>query len=230
MASDLPSHSLDPERNASTRRARSALRDFFEVLVVAVVCALFVRTYIVQGYKVPSSSMEGGLVPGDHILVNKFVHSHLRHGQPPLRVLPIADVERGDVVVFRYPPNPTRDLVKRCLGLPGDRLEVRPGPPLLINGKTAREPYRLGVHGTAFGPYRVPEKHYFCLGDHRSQSSDSRAWGPVPENVLRGRAWLIYWSIAPEGRTAIPQDSSAWGRMNRIGQRLRWERFFRVIR
>jgi signal peptidase I len=228
---------------------KSLLREYLEALLIAVVFATFARTWVVQAFKIPSGSMEQNLLIGDHILVNKFIYGPVLH---PLerRLLPMREVERGDVVVFKFPTDPSRDFIKRCMGLPGDRLRLVDRD-LFINGRRVDETgyvfysatlgtggvsyYRPGGARRNFGPVEVPEAGYFCLGDNRDNSNDSRFWGSVPAGHVKGRAFLIYWSFDGEAATG---EWLGWrrklGQLGKVARRFipltRWERTFRLVR
>ncbi len=196
------------------RRYVTALRAYVDALLIAVLLATFARTFLVQAFQVPTTSMTENLIVGDHILVNKFIFGagNARRGIL-LRLLPLRPLRRGDVVVFKFPLDPGRDFVKRCVALPGDTVEIV-DKILLLDGKVVNdrsyaihndprvyarshflsESYRLRDN---YGPYAVPDGHYFFLGDNRDHSNDSRFWGTVPAEMIKGRAWLIYWSTKP---------------------------------
>ncbi len=230
---------------------RSLALDYLEALLIAVIFATFARTWVVQAFKIPTGSMEQNLLVGDHILVNKFIYG-AHPGRLESALLPVHEVRRGDVVVFKYPRDPSRDFIKRCVGLPGDRVEII-DKHLWVNdlevddiGYTFHEdertyPRSLFLHENFrkrdnFGPYEVPANHLFCLGDNRDNSNDSRFWGPVPMDHIRGRALMVYWSFDTGGR----EDLNWRGYGHRLRQltevglefipRTRWERTFRLIR
>src|SRR3990170_1294628 len=156
---------------------KSTVREYFESIVVAVILALFVRTFVVQAFKIPTGSMEPNLLVGDHLLVNKFVFAPTAS---PLEraLLPMREIRRGDVVVFKFPEEPERDFIKRVIGLPGDTLEVR-NRQVSVNGTRLAEPYAhylfpVGDDETEsldvrarYGPVTVPEGHFFMMGDNR---------------------------------------------------------------
>jgi len=189
---------------------KSTLREYFESIVIAVILALFIRTFVVQAFKIPTGSMENNLLIGDHLLVNKMVFgptvSNVERGS-----MPVGPIKRGDVVVFKYPEEPDRDFIKRVIGLPGEMLEVREKK-VYINGKPLDEPYvhflQPPTSGSEYsevtsydvreryGPVTVPADQYFMMGDNRDHSCDSRYWGPVPESFLKGKAWFIYWPVS----------------------------------
>lgn len=157
-------------------------REIIETVLYALVLALLLRTFVIQAFWIPSGSMIPALEPGDRVLVLKFWYS-----------LPKVDPKRGQIVVFKYPVDPKRDFVKRLIGLPGDTIEMEDGR-VFVNGREIAEPYVLHTDNfTTEEPLVVPAKSYFCLGDNRSNSQDSRFWGYVPENFMRGPAVFRYW-------------------------------------
>jgi signal peptidase I len=206
---------------------KSTAREYFESIVIAVILALFVRTWVVQAFKIPTGSMENNLLIGDHLLVNKFSFGPTISDIEKI-VLPMRDPRRGDVVVFKYPDEPERDFIKRVIGLPGETLELRQKK-IYINGQPLDEPYvhflepaAEGQETTAFdlreryGPVQVPANQYFVMGDNRDNSQDSRYWGFLPRHYIKGKALMIYWSF----------DSGPW---TQFFTRTRWERIFRQI-
>lgn len=199
------------------------------VLLAATVLALFARTFVVQGFRIPSSSMAPGLLAGDHVLVNKFVFDP---GASRLEtwLLPSRPLRRGDVMVFKLPAAPRRDFVKRCVGLPGDVVEIHDRR-LLVNGHAVDESAYLAPRAAApgprlrprddFGPLTVPARQYFCLGDNRDDSDDSRFWGTVPASYVKGRAVVVYWSAAAEPRAGGWTRLLAGSRWRRSGMLVR---------
>ncbi|MGE0359612.1 MAG: signal peptidase I [Vicinamibacterales bacterium] len=186
---------------------KSTVREYFESIAVAVILALFIRTFVVQAFKIPTGSMEPNLLVGDHLLVNKFVFAPAASGVERA-LLPMRGVERGDVVVFKYPEDPERDFIKRIVGLPGETIEVK-GTQVLVNGTAIAQPFAHfllphdpntpaseGDPRERFGPVTVPAGHYFAMGDNRDNSQDSRYWGFLPGHYIKGRALMIYWSFA----------------------------------
>ena len=184
---------------------KSTVREYFESIVVAVILALFIRTFVVQAFKIPTGSMEPNLLVGDHLLVNKFVFAPTLSGLERT-LLPMRPIVRGDVVVFKFPEDPERDFIKRIVGLPGETIEVR-GTQVLVNGTAIDQPFAhfLLPHDPAslvegdprerYGPVTVPIGHYFAMGDNRDNSQDSRYWGFMPGHYVKGRALMIYWSF-----------------------------------
>ena len=201
---------------------KSTLREYFEAIAIAVILALFVRTFVVQAFKIPTGSMENNLLIGDHLLVNKFVFGPSESGLEKA-VLPLGTIKRGDVVVFKYPEEPERDFIKRVIGLPGETLELK-NKKVYIDGRPLDEPYVHFLEPASesqevtsfdvrerYGPVHVPEGQYFVMGDNRDNSQDSRYWGFVRRDKIRGKAFLIYWSWNGDGH---------WLRWRRLGQYL----------
>jgi signal peptidase I len=203
------------EGEAADRSYRkSTAREYFESICVAVILALFVRTFVVQAFKIPTGSMENNLLIGDHLLVNKFLFAPTASALERT-LLPIDPIRRGDILVFKFPEDPERDFIKRVIGLPGERLEMR-DKRIYINGEVIDEPY---VHflfpvedrgpGDAdftsedvqrnYGPVEVPADHYFMMGDNRDNSQDSRYWGPMPRDYVKGKALFVYFSFGDSG-------------------------------
>jgi signal peptidase I len=226
---------------------KSVVREYFESIVIAVILALFVRTWVVQAFKIPTGSMENNLLIGDHLLVNKFIF-----GPTPLAlgraVLPVRLIRRGDIVVFKYPDEPDRDFIKRVIGLPGETIELR-NKKVFVNGRPFDESY---VHFLTppsndyqevtsydvrerFGPVTVPADQYFVMGDNRDNSQDSRYWGFLPRGHVKGKALMIYWSYESGREDYI--DEGLGASIKRLGSvvihfftKTRWERLFRQIR
>ena len=216
---------LEAQRESSA--ARSRFREIVEVVFAAIIFALFARTFLVQAFVVPSSSMEDTLLIGDHLLVNKF--GNAQHGRFLSDLLPYRKVRRGDIVVFKFPGDPTTDYVKRIVALPGDQVEIR-GDAVFVNGVAAAPPTGHGRPGGAreagVAPLRVHPEEYFAMGDNRGESYDSRSWGPVPAANIKGRALLIYWSF---DRETPPRGGLVRQALGRIGG-TRWSRTFRIVR
>ena len=216
---------------------KSTAREYFESIVIAVILALFVRTFAVQAFKIPTGSMEDNLLIGDHLLVNKFVFGPTLSGAEGA-LLPIDPIRRGDVIVFKYPEEPERDFIKRVIGLPGETLELR-NKQVYINGSPLDEPY---VHfleppdetsstdedtdfdlRKRYGPVTVPPDHYFVMGDNRDNSQDSRYWGFLPRTYVKGKALMIYWSYDGD------QEASALAALPHMFTRTRWSRLLHQI-
>lgn len=227
------------------------LREYFEALLIAGVFLGFTNTFLIKTFYIPSGSMENTLLIGDHLFVNRYIFgSNISEKERSL--LPTRELRRGDVVIFRSPENPTTDLVKRCVGLPGDTIEII-DKRLLVNGEPALEtaytshrdsnrvfPNRRYLDRRArkrdnFGPFTVPQDHFFFLGDNRDFSYDSRYWGAVPSHFLKGRALMIYWSFGgetPDGQWSGWTDKVAQVGRTFIGflSQTRWHRTFHLVR
>lgn len=179
------------------RRGTSKLREWIEIVATALALALVVRAFVVQSYHIPSGSMEDTLLRGDVIFAGKFFY-----GAPvpftKIRLPKVRDPRPGDVVIFKYPGDRRTDYIKRCVAIAGQTVETRDRR-LFVDGAPVTEPYAKYLHGDAprapFGPYVVPPGHIFVCGDNRDGSSDSRAWGPVSLDLVRGRALVVYFSI-----------------------------------
>ena len=176
---------------------KSTAREYFESICIAVILALFVRTFVVQAFKIPTGSMENNLLIGDHLLVNKFVFAPTMSGLERT-LLPIDPVRRGDILVFKYPQDPERDFIKRVVGLPGDVVEIRRGN-VFVNGDRLDEPYLDPREDTrSFAPRTIPDGMLFVMGDNRLVSGDSRfdpptGVGLVPEDRVIGVAFVRVW-------------------------------------
>jgi len=228
---------------------KSTLREYFESIVIAVILALFIRTFVVQAFKIPTGSMEENLLIGDHLLVNKFVFGPSQTAIERT-LLPVGTIKRRDIIVFKYPEEPDRDFIKRVIGLPGETVEVREKK-VYINGTVLDEPY---VHFLAppsapsefhevtsfdvrerYGPVTVPPNHYFVMGDNRDNSQDSRYWGFLPRELVKGKSLVIYWSYQAEREDY--QDESAGATVKGLVSvfahfftRTRWDRMFHQTR
>jgi len=223
-----------------TKPKKGFVREWVEAIVVALLIALVLRTFVVQAFKIPSSSMEDTLLIGDHLLVNKFIYGT----KLPFvdgRILPLRAPQRGDIIVFEFPPDTQnerlsfwqkRDFIKRVIGLPGDRIEIR-NKKVFVNNEefhVSQEVFKdpltvpscsevgdwqkghiinsLAVRDCML-PTTVPEGHYFVMGDNRDRSHDSRFWGFVPMENIKGLAFIKYWSWDSEEN---------WPRFSRVGR------------
>jgi signal peptidase I len=212
------------KRPASAKQHKSALRDWTEALFVAGVLALIIRTFVVQAFKIPSGSMEDTLLIGDHLLVNKFIYGLQIPGVDG-RFLTIREPQRGDILVFEFPEDrqipawqfwKRRDFIKRLIGLPGDTVEIR-NKQVFINGKLLITPEAVFKEGASIvagrdnmPPIKVPAGHYFMMGDNRDRSYDSRFWGFVSNEEIKGLAFIKYWSW--DSDRSLPR----WGRIGRL--------------
>ncbi len=168
-------------------KLRYFLKEWVEPIIVAIVLALIIRTFIVQAFKIPTGSMRPTLIEGDRILVSKFIYK-------------FKEPQQGDVIVFKSPEDKKKDFIKRLIGLPGDTVEISNGT-ILINNKAANEDsiireryyYNRGDFGREDQAIKIPEDAYYALGDNSISSRDSRYWGFLPKKYLIGKAFLIYW-------------------------------------
>ena len=227
---------------------KSTAREYFESIVIAVILALFIRTFVVQAFKIPTGSMEENLLIGDHLLVNKFVFGPT--ATPIERgVLPVGRIRRGDVIVFKYPEEPERDFIKRVIGLPGETVELREKR-VFINGTRLDEPYvhflqppgqNSEFHEVTsfdvrerYGPVTVPPTHFFVMGDNRDNSQDSRYWGFLPRDYVKGKALVIYWSYEADREDYAEDGAGATVKglvsvFAHFFTRTRWDRMFHQI-
>ncbi|MBM4127126.1 MAG: signal peptidase I [Nitrospira sp.] len=225
------------EQGTGRAGAKSIIREYSEAIIVALLLAFAIRVFVVQAFKIPSGSMIPTLQIGDHILVSKLTYGlqwpadcRLQWNFSPVNcytsrtVVEFGKPQRGDIVVFRFPEDEEKDFIKRIVGTPGDTVQVR-NKVILVNGEplddkafTQRVDPGM-IDGTIsprdnFGPVTVPEDSYFVMGDNRDQSLDSRFWGYVREEKIRGKAFRIYWSWSGQG------NWTEW---------VRWERFGKAI-
>ena len=183
-------------------KTKSRLRENIEAIALAVILALFIRTFVVQAFKIPSGSMKQTLLIGDHILVNKFIYG-VKLPMIGKTMIPVSEPKRGDIIVFKFPEDPSKDFIKRVVALPGDVVEIQ-DKDVWINGKQVNHPF--GYHTDPvvipggnqprdnFGPVTIPKGSLFVLGDNRDHSYDSRFWGYVDLKAVKGKAFIIYWS------------------------------------
>jgi signal peptidase I len=225
---------------------KSTFREYYEALLIAFIFVNFARIFVFQAFKIPTGSMEDNLKIGDHLIVNKFIYGPASDAWHKL--LPLRDIRRGDIIVFRYPKGPETDYVKRVIGLPGDTVSIKDRI-VYINGKALDEPYvvhrdtRVFPYSTVqiepfrsrdqMSPYSVPEGEYWAMGDNRDFSSDSRYWGTVPRDLIKGRAFMVYWSFhGPQTVT----DETTGQRLHELGYvayhffpQTRWDRTFFIV-
>jgi len=205
---------------AVTKKSKSRLRGNIEAILIAVLLALFIRTFVVQAFKIPSGSMKDTLLIGDHILVNKFIYG-VKIPFKQTTIIPISNPKRGDIVVFRFPNDLKIDFIKRVVGIGGDVIEIK-NKIVYVNQKRITEDYvkhtdpyilsGLSKRRDNFGPVTVPENSMFVMGDNRENSNDSRFWGFVDLKEVKGKAFMIHWSWNKE-RFGV--------RWNRLGDILR---------
>ena len=220
-------------------------REYVEAILLAVVLALFLRTFVIQAFRIPSGSMEDSLLIGDFLLANKFIYG----AQIPftdLRLPGFQDPKAGDVIIFQYPKDPERDFIKRCVAGPGQTVELR-NKILYVDGERTvdpphskyTDPVILPKNSAAanrdnLGPVTVPPESYFMMGDNRDNSEDSRFWGFLPARYIRGKAFILYWSWAPDadapeytGLLSIP-GIAIYNTLH-VFNRSRWSRIGKLI-
>jgi signal peptidase I len=206
-----------PSEHDDDTEKRGRWRENIEAILVAIVIALFIRTFVVQAFKIPSGSMKQTLQIGDHILVNKFIYGvKIPYWRKTL--VPITDPQRGDIIVFKPPHDPDKDFIKRVIGVGGDVVECRKKK-LFVNQKPVNQNFAVYTHFADnvpkrdnFGPITVPENALFVMGDNRDESYDSRFWGFVDLKAVSGKAFIIYWSW----------DNENFG--------VRWDRLARILK
>lgn len=210
------------------KRKKPLWREYLEAIVIALFLALFIRAFVVQAFSIPSGSMLETLQIGDYLLVNKFIYG-IRNPFTNKVLIPMGQPQRGDIVVFIFPPDPSKDFIKRVVAVAGDTVKIV-DKKLLVNDQPLDIPeavfkdYHIidqndawisangasGRHRDNFGPYTVPPGYVFVMGDNRDHSYDSRFWGPVPLDNVRGKAWIIYFSF--DYNKFWPR----WGRFGRL--------------
>ncbi len=195
-------------------------RENIEAIVIAIVLALFIRSFVVQAFKIPSGSMEPTLLIGDHILVNKFIYG-ITIPFTDNKIFRFNKPKRNDVIVFIYPLDPSKDFIKRVVGIEGDKIQIK-NKKIFINDKPFNDKHGfycdkkimsglgVGANRDNFGPVTVPPDCLFVMGDNRDKSYDSRFWGFVAMNKVKGKAFLIYWSWEK------PFKNIKWDRMAKV--------------
>lgn len=206
-------------KSKTKEKTKSKVKEYVESIIIAILIAVFIRTFIICAYKIPSRSMVQTLLVGDHILVNKFIYGVKI---PLLRrtIIPVREPKRGEIVVFIYPNDRSKDFIKRVIGVGGDKIEIV-NKKIFINGKEYKDSFGIYSDNIIypatmqprdnFGPITVPNDSIFVMGDNRDESLDSRFWGFVNLKDVEGKAFIIYWS---------------W---NRDEHNLRWQRLGNLL-
>jgi len=194
------------------------VKEYAEAIIIAILIAVFIRTFVVQAFKIPSGSMKPTLQIGDHILVNKFIYG-VKIPFVRSTLIPISQPKRGDIVVFIYPQDRDKDFIKRVIALGGDTVEIR-NKEIFVNGERSEDNHGVYVDPVIMpgamqprdnmGPVKVPDGNIFVMGDNRDQSYDSRFWGFVELKDVMGEAFMIYWSWNSD------EHSPRWGRIGNI--------------
>jgi signal peptidase I len=196
-------------------------KDYLEPLVLAVLIALFVRTFVIQAFKIPSGSMEPTLWVGDYLLVNKFIYG-IKIPLTETKVFRFVNPRRGDIIVFPYPKDPSKDFIKRVIGMGGEKVEIIQGE-IYINDRLISDPwghfekivpadYLQRIEN--FGPVIVPEDSLFVMGDNRNNSEDSRFWGFLRVNTVVGKAFVLYFSWDPFAENLW--NAIRWSRIGKL--------------
>ncbi len=201
-----------------SKNRKSVVREYAEAIIIAILIALFIRTFVVQAFKIPSGSMKPTLQIGDHLLVKKFTYG-IKIPFIRKTLVSINDPKREDIVVFIYPVDRTKDFIKRVVGVAGDTIEIR-DKKIYLNGSPCNDGHGIYTDSTIFpgsiqprdnfGPVTVPAGHIFVMGDNRDQSYDSRFWGFVNLKNVLGKAFIIYWSWDKNNKDV------RWSRMGSI--------------
>jgi signal peptidase I len=209
-------------------KSKSVILEYIEAIVIAVLLALFIRTFIVQAFKIPSGSMLETLQIGDHVLVSKFIYG-IKMPFTGKVLIPIKEPKRGDIIVFQYPNDPSLDYIKRVIAVGGETVESR-DKKIFINGKPLADDHGQFKDSTIhppsedprdnFGPVTVPEGKLFVMGDNRDNSYDSRFWGFVDLAAVRGKAFILYWSWdVNKSLFSMERFTSVrWGRIGHLVQ------------
>lgn len=181
-------------------RKKTIVREYVEAILIALVLAIFIRTFVVQAFKIPSGSMIPTLLIGDHILVSKFVYG-IKNPFTGKVVIPVQDPARNDVIVFKYPLNRSQDFIKRVIGLPGDSVQIIDKKVFVNGNPLADDKGEFSDNSVLsegprdnFGPITVPPQSLFVMGDNRDNSHDSRFWRFVDYRDIKGKAFVMYWS------------------------------------
>ncbi len=200
---------------------KKQIKEYLQAIVIALLLALFIRAFIVQAFKIPSGSMKPTLLVGDYLLVNKFIYG-VRIPFTDVRFFPFEQPKRGDVIVFVYPNDPSKDFIKRVIATGGEQVQLIDDR-IYINDRPIHDPWGffsdVGPPGFLsrirnYGPVLVPEGKLFVLGDNRDNSEDSRFWGFLPGENILGKAFIIYFSWDSEATD--PWHKIRWSRLGKL--------------
>lgn len=233
------------EKKEKKKRDKGVFREYFELIVETAVFVFFVMTFVVQAFQIPTGSMEPTLLIGDFLLVNKIAYSQPEFGLDKL-LLPKKDLQRRDIIVFKYPKGLDKDYVKRIVALEGEKVEIK-DKQVFIGDVPIEEEYKVhnddriysnsdyyhydDVIRDNFGPVIVPPGHVFAMGDNRDNSSDSRYWGFLPVQNIKGRPWIIYFSYRAEAGAYLKTSLS--DRLKKFVSfipKARWGRMLKIIK
>jgi len=235
-----------PEIKKEKKSALTIIREYIESFGIALIMALIIKCSVVEAYKIPSGSMEDTLLVGDFLLANKFIYGS-KIPLLPIHLPALREPKPGDIVIFKYPQNQKVNYIKRCVATEGQTVEIR-NKVLYVDGKkfvnspcvkyTDRGNRNPGQDPRDnFGPFKVPKGHLFMMGDNRDNSADSRYWGPLPRDLVLGKAMLIHWSWAPDDHAPAISANDLLSIPKNVGynivhfpNRVRWNRFLTIIR
>jgi len=195
-------------------KEKNIFREMFELVAETAVFVFFVMTFIVQAFQIPTGSMEPTLLVGDFLLVNKFIHANTYFPVEKI-ILPRRDIQRGDIVVFKSPPDLSKDFVKRVIALPGETVRIKDKQVFINDRPLNEDKYKVHIYpnyimdGDNYGPKTVDAGHLFVMGDNRDNSADSRVWGLLPLDNIKGRPWVIYFSYKALSPTSAPLPAGA---------------------
>ncbi len=192
---------LKKSRHPGVRKILQEAKEWSDVVFQALLLAFLLMTFVIQAFKIPSGSMKNTLLIKDHLFVLKFIYG-TRIPFTDTIICPLKAPERGEVIVFRYPLEPSKDFIKRVIGVGGDKIEIK-NKKVYLNGELLHEPYVIHTDPYIyrspprdnFGPLIVPEGHYFVMGDNRDESADSRFWGVLSRKYIKGKALFVYWPL-----------------------------------
>ena len=227
------------------KSALTVLREYVESFAIALIFALIVKCSVVEAYKIPSGSMEDTLLVGDFLLANKFIYG-AKIPLLPIHLPALREPKPGDIVIFKYPKNTKVNYIKRCVAVEGQTVEIR-NKVLYVDGERFPDPLSVkhtdpGIRSPGrdsrdnFGPYKVPKGHLFMRGDTRDNSAESRYWGPLPRELVLGKAMIIHWSWAPDPNAPVVSSRDILSVPHNIGynilhlpERVRWGRLLTTI-
>jgi signal peptidase I len=226
-------------REKENERKSSSFRENFELITETLIYVFFVMTFLLQSFVIPTGSMEDNILVGDHILVDKVAYANSL-GTLDSAIIPTLEIKRGMIVTFKSPAEMEKEYVKRVIGLPGERIKIV-NKKVYIDNEPLDEPYTFfkdpniqTSYRDNYPEFRVPGNYYFCMGDNRDNSYDSRFWGPVPADFIIGKPWRIYWSY--ESSTDEYLTPGFWHKLRDLAKTIinfipktRWDRMMREI-
>jgi len=226
-------------REKENEQKSGSFRENFELITETLIYVFFVMTFLLQSFVIPTGSMEDNILVGDHILVDKVAYANSL-GTLDSVIIPTLEIKRGMIVTFKSPAELDKEYVKRVIGLPGERIKIV-NKKVYIDNELLNEPYTFfkdpniqTSYRDNYPEFRVPENYFFCMGDNRDNSYDSRFWGPVPADFIIGKPWRIYWSY--ESSTDEYLTPGFWHKIRDLGKTIinfipktRWDRMMKEI-